>query len=208
LRAASAAPKQFRNLAGRPLLSWSLELLVSGGCTPVVVVAPADTQVEARRACAGFAEAVCISGGHTRQASVANGLELVHSSRVVVHDAVRPFATRADVHAVVDALAEADGAIVAVRVEETLKRVDDHAVNETVDRTSLWRAQTPQAFRVDTLNAAHRWAARDSFVATDDAQLLERYGGKVVAIEGRSTNIKLTYPEDFVLAECLSRYRT
>jgi 2-C-methyl-D-erythritol 4-phosphate cytidylyltransferase len=146
-----------------------------------------------------------IAGGPTRQQSVYNGLERVGAERVVVHDAVRPFITVELVRSVVAALDGAEGAIAAVALDETLKGAEGGYVTATVDRTGLWRAQTPQAFHTRVLRQAHELAGGEGFDATDDAQLVERYGGRVAIVAGSKANIKLTYPEDFELAEALMR---
>jgi 2-C-methyl-D-erythritol 4-phosphate cytidylyltransferase len=144
-----------------------------------------------------------IEGGDTRRESVACGLGLAAASTVVVHDAVRPLVSAELVTRVVDALGEADGAVAAVPVEETIKRADDRNVIETVDRTNLWRAQTPQVFKTSVLRAAHDRAAAEGFEPTDDAQLVEWFGGHVVLVLGDTRNIKVTWPPDFELAESL-----
>jgi 2-C-methyl-D-erythritol 4-phosphate cytidylyltransferase len=97
--------------------------------------------------------------------------------------------------------------VVGLPLDETLKRVDRGAVVETVARSGLWRVQTPQTFLTDALVRAHEAARRDGFVATDDAQLVERYGRGVVVVAGSTTNIKLTYPGDFAIAEALLAMR-
>ena len=171
----------------------------------MVIVVPQDMLDEARAISEGVESATVVAGGRSRQVSVANGLEHVHTLNVVVHDAARPFATAAEVHAVLAALDEAAGAIVALPVDDTLKRVESDRVRATIDRSGLWRAQTPQAFRTEVLREAHRRAVQDGFEATDDAQLLERYGRDVRVVRGRATNIKLTRSEDLDLAEALLR---
>jgi 2-C-methyl-D-erythritol 4-phosphate cytidylyltransferase len=146
---------------------------------------------------------ISTGGGPSRQASVAAGLELVDASTVIVHDAARPFVTQVMLAAVTDRLSEHDGAITALRMNETLKRADDDVVIETVDRSDLWRSQTPQAFRTEALKQAHSQASEESFPATDDAQLVERYGGRIAIVPGDPANIKLTYEEDFVIAQAM-----
>jgi 2-C-methyl-D-erythritol 4-phosphate cytidylyltransferase len=142
-------------------------------------------------------------GGSNRQASVAAGLELVDAPTVIVHDAARPFVTEAMLTAVTAPLSELDGAITALRMNETIKRADHDLVIETVDRSDLWRSQTPQAFRTESLKQAHMKARDESFSATDDAQLIERYGGRIALVPGDPANIKLTFEEDFVVAEAM-----
>jgi 2-C-methyl-D-erythritol 4-phosphate cytidylyltransferase len=165
------------------------------------VVVPAEEAERARR-CLGDGPQI-VAGGPTRAGSVRNGLDRIEAAAVVVHDAVRPFAGTDLVHEVLQALPGNEGAIAAVPVEETIKRLSGDLVTETVDREHLWRAQTPQAFRAEALRAAHRRAERDGFEPTDDAQLVERDGGRVVVVAGSRTNLKITYPEDFELAEAI-----
>lgn len=177
-------------------------MLRRAGCDQVVAVVPDDLVDDASQLCRSSGVSVT-PGGATRRDSVAAGLGLVEAPRVVVHDAARPFASPELVARVIAALSHADGAIAAVPVDETVKRAANQHVLETVDRTALWRAQTPQAFVTAVLREAHDRARRDGFDATDDAQLVERYGGTVVIVEGSRSNIKLTSPDDFVLAEAM-----
>jgi 2-C-methyl-D-erythritol 4-phosphate cytidylyltransferase/2-C-methyl-D-erythritol 2,4-cyclodiphosphate synthase len=124
---------------------------------------------------------------------------------VLVHDAARPFLTRAHVDRLLAALDVADGAIPALPVPDTLKR-GEGLVDETVSREGLWRAQTPQAFRIGRLKAAYRrWPANEE--PTDDAAVMERAGGHVAMVPGDPMLMKLTYPEDFLLAEQLAASR-
>jgi 2-C-methyl-D-erythritol 4-phosphate cytidylyltransferase len=184
------------------LLLYSLDALAASGCGHLVVVVPADSVDAVVSMTAGF-HADVVAGGVTRQESVARGLERVTADRVVVHDAARPFVTAEDVVRTLAALDGFEGAVVAAPVEETLKRVSGDRAVETLDRSHLWRAQTPQAFHVDVLRAAHERAAADDFEATDDAQLLERYGGRVAVVRGSRRNLKLTFAEDFAVAEAM-----
>jgi 2-C-methyl-D-erythritol 4-phosphate cytidylyltransferase len=150
-----------------------------------------------------FAKTVVTSGGETRQESVARGLERVGAaSRVIVHDAARPFLTSSLLQRVLDELEGHDGAIVAEPVEETLKAVDDDRVVKTIDRSRLWRAQTPQAFVTTALRRAHERSP--DVAATDDAQLIELAGGSVAVVRGDRRNMKITFEEDFALAESLA----
>jgi 2-C-methyl-D-erythritol 4-phosphate cytidylyltransferase len=189
-------------LGEKLVFEWSLEALLSFGCDPVVCVFPtkhlewAGQKVRRDRV-------ISTGGGRSRQASVAAGLELVDASIVIVHDAARPFVTQAMLAAVTDRLSEHDGAITALRMNETLKRAGDDLVIETVDRSNLWRSQTPQAFRTVALKQAHSKARDESFAATDDAQLIERYGGRIAIVPGDPANIKLTYEDDFVVAQAM-----
>ena len=96
-----------------------------------------------------------------------------------------------------------DAVVAAVPVDETLKRVRETTVVETIDRSALWRAQTPAAFRTKSLVSAHERAVSDAFVGTDESQLIERYGGAVKVVPGTRDNLKVTFPEDFAVAEAM-----
>jgi 2-C-methyl-D-erythritol 4-phosphate cytidylyltransferase len=173
----------------------------------LIVVVPKERIETARELVRGAPRAVVVAGGDTRRESVARGLERVgDAGRLVVHDAARPFVTSSLLGRVLDGLRGHDGAIAAEPVEETLKAVDDERVVETVDRSRLWRAQTPQAFTTDALRRAH--AASPEIAATDDAQLVELAGGRVAVVRGDRHNVKITYDEDFVLAESLAASRS
>ena len=184
---------------------WSVSCLADWGCDPLVLVVPPDRKEFARGALGDGPPVELVDGGDTRQASVANGLEKITTPRVLIHDAARPFVSREVIEAVVRALGDADAAIPVVDVAETLKHLDENHVSRTVDRSGLALAQTPQAFRTEVLKRAHARARSEGFVGTDDAQLIEKYGGAVAVVPGSRTNIKLTYPEDFALAEALMR---
>jgi 2-C-methyl-D-erythritol 4-phosphate cytidylyltransferase len=147
--------------------------------------------------------ATVVAGGDTRQQSVANGLARISADTVVVHDAARPLLTPGLVERVVAALEDVDGAIAAVPVGETVKRAEAGYVTATIDRSALWLAQTPQAFRTEVLAAAHERASAEGFESTDDAQLVERYGGRVAVVESSPANLKITYAEDFEVAEAV-----
>jgi 2-C-methyl-D-erythritol 4-phosphate cytidylyltransferase len=144
-----------------------------------------------------------IEGGLTRQESVGNALQRVTSERVVVHDAARPLADLPLLERVLKALRDVDGVTPAVPVDETIKRVAGGFAVETVDRTDLWRAQTPSAFLSRVLKTAHRRATEEGFIGTDEAQLVQRYGGRVAVVPGSRINIKVTYPEDIRLVESI-----
>ena len=181
------------------MIGWSVRLLAGAGCDPVIVVVPEGSWTDQL---SGYDVRVVL-GGDERQRSVLNGLKLVDAPRVVVHDAARPFATAALVREVLAELKEAHGAAPAIPIAETLKEVRDGRVIRTVERSSLWAVQTPQAFLTDALKTVHDKARVDGFIATDDAQLIERYGGVVRIVEGARDNIKVTYPEDWRVAEAM-----
>jgi 2-C-methyl-D-erythritol 4-phosphate cytidylyltransferase len=207
--------KQFARLAGRPVAAWSVDAArsVADG---VVLVVPGHTETDssgdgsadAQRAIAGPAVAdtgadLVVTGGTTRADSVRAGLAAVPDDAdiIVVHDAVRPLATSGLFAAVVAAVRGegADAAIPVLPVADTLKRVEGATVRSTVDRDGLVAVQTPQAFVAATLRSAHRPAGQ----ATDDASLVEEWGGTVRTVAGEPHNLKLTRPEDLPLAEAL-----
>ena len=191
---------------------WAIEALAAAGCSPLVLVVPPDMRDAADVSIGDLPDVTITSGGPTRQDSVGKGLDAVDTDVVVVHDAARPFASPALVVDVVGALGDADAAVAAVPVDETLKRGREAdsfvAVTETVDRSALWRAQTPAAFRTAALVAAHKRAAEDGFIGTDESQLIERIGGKVKLVTGTRANLKITWPEDFAVAEAMMGSRS
>jgi 2-C-methyl-D-erythritol 4-phosphate cytidylyltransferase len=148
-----------------------------------------------------------VAGGATRAASVRNALQALDPdcALVLVHDAARPFVSAAEIDAVIAAAEQGTGAIAALPVSDTLKRSDDgRHVTATPSRAGLYRALTPQGFPRALLVAAYQAAGATPDV-TDDAGLVEAVGGRVVLVPGRTTNIKVTTPDDFVLAEALAR---
>ena len=199
-------PKAFANLAGRPLVAESLERLdASPWVEAIVVAAPADweepTILLAEELGAGSVRAV-VAGGATRTESVRAGLAEVPADRpvVLVHDAARPFLPDEVVERVVTALGEGwDAAVPALPLADTIKRADGNVVAETVDRTGLHAAQTPQAFVADTLRRALTVAGD----ATDCAGLVEAVGGRVRLVEGDRRLLKVTTPADLTFVETL-----
>ncbi len=159
-------------------------------------------------ALAGLDVAPPVFGGETRQDSVRRGLESLADAapdRVLIHDGVRPFVAAGTISAVLAALDAHGAALACVAVPDTLKRARDGVVEATIDRTGVWRAQTPQGFRFDEILAAHRAAALDPALAdlTDDTQLAERRGMSVAVVEGHEDNFKITTEPDLARAERL-----
>ncbi|WP_395673857.1 bifunctional 2-C-methyl-D-erythritol 4-phosphate cytidylyltransferase/2-C-methyl-D-erythritol 2,4-cyclodiphosphate synthase [Phenylobacterium sp.] len=208
LRAGPGEPKAWRALGGRPIVRWSVEGLLSAGAREVVVVVARDRLPQVDEALAGLEGWRAVTGGATRADSVQAGLAALTAARnqpVLIHDAARPFVSRAHVDRLLAALDVADGAVPALPVADTLKR-GEGLVDETVSRAGLWRAQTPQAFRFGRLKAAYRrWPTGEE--PTDDAAVMERAGGHVAMTPGDPMLMKLTYPEDFLMAEQLAASR-
>jgi 2-C-methyl-D-erythritol 4-phosphate cytidylyltransferase len=184
--------KQYALLGGKRVVDWSLAA-ARASCAEVVLVVPPD------RAESPEAADHVVVGGATRSESVRAGLAVIapdasDDTVVVVHDAARPFATRALFDAVIAAVrAGADGAVPGLAITDTVKQVrGDGSVTATLDRSHLVTVQTPQAFRLPTLRAAHREGGE----ATDDAALVEALGGRIVVVKGEVTNRKITTPAD------------
>lgn len=201
-------PKQFLPLGGISILRRStLAAAASPEIGAIVIAAPADAVARARSEVAGIEKVIAVvAGGATRVESVGNALAAlgVEPEVILVHDAARPLARAALFSEAIASARAAGGAIVAVRVDDTVKRVSaDGVVRETVPREALWRIQTPQAFRTELLRRAHAEARKQGWDATDDAALVERVGGEVRVVEGDAMNFKITTREDLALAERL-----
>jgi 2-C-methyl-D-erythritol 4-phosphate cytidylyltransferase len=203
--------KQGRLLGGRPVLRWTLDVLeATPAVRGVVVVVPTEDVDPWRRRLARCRKVrAVVAGGAERQESVARGLAMVPAAAgwILVHDGVRPCITPDLVTQVLAAARAHQAAIAALPVAETLKRGRDGWVKETVDRDGLWAVQTPQAFRASLLREAHRRAAADGVLGTDEASLVERLGVRVRLVPGLPGNIKLTRPADLPLARSLLRGR-
>ena len=178
------------------MIEWSVDALRGAGIEEIVVALPEG----------GAAPSGCLGvrGGATRSESVRAALDAATSSGdVVVHDAARPLVDPSLFTRVLEALAEADCAIAAARVTDTIKEADGDLVVRTHDRSRLWAIQTPQAFRRAALDAALRVDASVLASATDDASLVERAGGTVRVVEASPANFKVTTPHDLQVAELL-----
>ena len=204
-RLGAGGPKAFVELAGRPMIEWSLDAFREAGTISEIVVAAPPGQGEA-----GAEGVVTVAGGEHRSESVANALALCGEEFIVVHDAARPLVTPGLIDAIVEELAaeeDAAGVIAGRPVTDTIKQVGPGgAVERTLDRSGLWAVQTPQAFRADALREA--LADPDSLpAASDDAMLVERKGGRVLIHSSSPANLKVTTSFDLNLAELLLRER-
>jgi 2-C-methyl-D-erythritol 4-phosphate cytidylyltransferase len=203
-------PKQFLSLGGAPVLARTLARLQdSPVINEIVVAAPVEyhATVQAIAQAHGIGKLAHIArGGEQRQQSVWNALQAANPAAeiVVIHDAVRPFVTAAQIHAVVAAAQRHGAAILAVRVKDTIKVADEHEfVINTLDRDYLWSVQTPQAFRREVVYQALQKAEKEHFTSTDEASVVEYYGGDVKIVEGRDDNFKITTQTDLKFAESL-----
>ncbi len=194
-------PKALVELAGRPLLQWSIEALREvAGIERIVVALPPGVPAPAG--------VTAVEGGPVRSDSVRRALAAAgEAETVLVHDAARPLVTPSLAESVLGALlgdAIADAAIAATPVTDTIKRVDGaRAVIETLDRGELWSVQTPQVFRRTALERALDVAAHELAGATDDASLIEKAGGRVIVVPAGPENLKVTTPVDLRLAALL-----
>ena len=200
-RLGSRTPKQLLRLGTATILARTVAQFVRHpSVSEVVVAAPPEYLARTRRALAplGGSRVRVIEGGAERQDSVRRGVQaLSDRARIIaVHDAVRPFVSRALIDRVVAAARVHGAAICALPIGETVKRVRDGKVDATVDRTGLWSVQTPQAFHASLLREAHDKAYRDGFVGTDESMLVERLGHAVAVVPGLRENIKITTPDD------------
>ncbi|MDR3507068.1 MAG: bifunctional 2-C-methyl-D-erythritol 4-phosphate cytidylyltransferase/2-C-methyl-D-erythritol 2,4-cyclodiphosphate synthase [Caulobacteraceae bacterium] len=211
-RSGQNRPKQWMPLSGRPVLRWSAQALLDAGARRLVVVIPVGDEDLAAEALEGLNGWSTAPGGATRALSVQAGLNALADhpadEPVLIHDAARPFVTKGHVEALLAALAGADGAIPALPVADTLKRDLEDGGLVTVSREHLWRAQTPQAFRRGQLLSAYAAWPKDAGEPTDDAGVMERAGGRVALAPGDPLLMKLTYPEDFTMAEALAPLAT
>lgn len=208
-RMQTEVPKQYLLLDGKPVLQHTLERLANHPAIKGIVVAIAEndnwwTGLELTLDC----ELVVASGGEQRADSVLNAITLL-SSRIttnpwlLVHDAARPCLRAEDIGKMLTILQHDDvGGLLGMAVTDTVKRVDDkQSVVETVCRQGLWRAVTPQMFRLQTLNAALTNALNNHVTVTDEASAIEHSGLQPKMVEGHSDNIKITVPHDLALAE-------
>jgi len=207
-RAGEGPRKPWRLLGGKAVARWSLEAMLAAGAATVIVVRAADDAPAAGQAFDGLSGWNAVDGGAVRALSVQAGLAALadepDDAAVLVHDAARPFLTGAHIAALLAALAEADGVLPALPVADTLKRRDPSGGLATAPREGLERAQTPQAFRLGVLRRAYAAWPTDAGEPTDDAQVVERFGGRVVLAPGDPMLMKLTYPEDFAMADRLA----
>jgi 2-C-methyl-D-erythritol 4-phosphate cytidylyltransferase len=210
-RLGAGGPKAFVELAGRPLLDWSLDAFERAESVgPIVVAVPSDHDGPVRHG------VIAVAGGATRSESVAAGLERVDTELVAVHDAARPLVTAQLIDELVAKISgrpDAAGVIAAAALTDTVKRAGEAratrgespqggpTVAQTMSREHLWAAQTPQVFRTDALRAALDTDPQRIAAATDDAMLVERAEGRVLIHPWSAENLKVTIPLDLRIAE-------
>jgi 2-C-methyl-D-erythritol 4-phosphate cytidylyltransferase len=208
-RAGGAEPKQFRVLAGVPLIVHTLRRFEAcAAVDEIVLVAPVEET--APHVAAGRRELKklgrIVEGGASRTESVWRGLESLKAGEVeivAVHDGVRPFVTPQEIERTLRAAGETGAAVLCAPVVDTIKVCEGARISRTLARENLRRALTPQCFRYELLRRAYEYARAEGIEATDDSALVEMLGAQVAVVEGDARNIKITRPEDFALAEIL-----
>lgn len=207
-----AAPKQFLELGGVPVLIHTLRAFAAVPQIAAIYVAVRANEIERLTAQVhdyGFGDNVrFVEGGDHRQQSVANALKAIECSPddiVLVHDAVRPLIDAATIERTIRAVEKHDAAIVGLPAVDTIKQVERTAdgaiITSTIPREYIVQAQTPQGFRCGLLKRAFADAAADGFIGTDEASLVERAGAEVAVVLGSAANFKITQPGDLELAE-------
>ncbi|MBM4340801.1 MAG: 2-C-methyl-D-erythritol 4-phosphate cytidylyltransferase [Deltaproteobacteria bacterium] len=208
--------KQYFSLGGKPILAHTLDQF--DACPLIhsilLVVGQEDQDYCLKEIIEKFRYrkiSQITPGGKRRQDSVKNGLDALSSRSeiIVIHDGVRPFVTKEMIEDSIRSAIRFGAAIIAMPVKDTIKMAhNDGTILKTLDRETLYQAQTPQAFQSSLIREAYSRAKEDNFVGTDDASLVERLGKKVHILPGSYTNIKITTPEDLMLANLILEMRT
>lgn len=199
-------PKQFVRIGGIPIIVRTLLKFETCSDIDEIIVVVRDCDIETVKILLNEYKITkltrIVKGGATRQASVLNGINAASGRFVFIHDAARPFVTPEQISEVVNETHRFGAAALGVPIKDTLKIVKkDGMISETVDRENKYSIQTPQGFEIEMIRAAHREAERKGVSVTDDCALAELSGASVKVVEGSSLNIKLTTPEDIILAE-------
>ncbi len=200
-RAGTRLPKQYVKIAGKPMLRHSVQCFaVHPQIGRIWIIVAEGQDEEAHMALTGIDDYQLVVGGDTRQQSVSNGISAIMAAggveHVMIHDAARPFLTTSVIDRLIDALGDFPAAIPVLPTVDTTIRIDGSLASETIDRNSIWRVQTPQAFHFDKLREAHeRVNAKNN--ASDDAQLIRACGYDVAVVEGDDQLRKFTTPQDF-----------
>jgi len=210
-------PKQFMALTSHPILWHTAKPFIQCKDIHEIIFAVPEIYIETcqREVIHSLCETLqvndknrsclrCVKGGARRQDSVFAGLTELENTTdiVVIHDGVRPFVTPLQISRYVELAKEKKAVIPGIPPQETVKKVDeDGAINHTIDRSQIQMAQTPQAFSYELIKRAYDFGIQNSLTVTDDAMLVEKMGEKVYIDQGHPLNIKITTPEDLILAE-------
>ena len=204
--------KQFRELAGIPIIIHTLKRFEQCATIGETVIAVPSDEVGGFLALAGRYGlrklTRVVPGGETRMETIWRALQTIRAATaeiIAVHDGVRPFVTPEEIDQTVRAAQASGAAILAAPATDTIKEVRDGCVKRTLVRAALWHAQTPQCFRYELLRRAYERGLAEERDATDDSALVEQLGAPVTVVDGNARNIKITRPEDIALAEILLR---
>lgn len=215
-RVNSVTPKQYLPLLGKPILAHTLDVFEKSPWIGevIVVINPLHEEIFRKEVWARYGYRKVkkyILGGETRQESVYRGVREVKNRRddfVLIHDGVRPLVDEKILKRCVEAVIRSEAVCCAMPCVDTIKRsLDGEVIDETLDRQKIWRAQTPQAFRISLIWEALERAREEGFQGTDDSSLVERMGKSVHLVLGSEDNLKITTPQDLILAEELLRWR-
>ena len=202
-------PKQFLRLGKRTVLYHSIcQFLKISGISEIIVIGPPgylESPEMSESIPVSRVPISVIAGGEKRQDSVFNGLKAIHndSKIVTIHDGARPLVQADLIQKSIDLCTDFDGAIVAAPSINTLKDVRNNQITQTLDRAVIWQAQTPQTFRRSIIEKAYQYAFDNHFTTTDDAAFVEAVGGKIAIVASNSRNLKITNPEDLLIAQTL-----
>ncbi len=203
--------KPFFSLLDKPLVVWSLEVFQNISEIKEIIPVLKETDMEMG---AEVFERFNLSkirriapGGRERQDSVYSGLKALRGKAeiVLIHDGARPLVDAGIVRRALNSISGFEGVVVGVPVKDTIKEVNGNVIKKTLKREAIWAVQTPQLFLYNHIIKAYDKAMEEGFYSTDDSALLERNGGKVKMVEGSYSNIKITTPEDILIAELLLR---
>ncbi len=196
--------KQFIKLKGEPVFQYSINTVNKiDEITDIILVLPEEDLDRIK--IFSFKNVKKLAGGKERQESVYNALNKIDNADIVIiHDTARPFATEdMFLDGIKNVKKGFDGSITAIKARDTIKKVEDNSVIETLDRNELYIVQTPQTFKFEILKKAHEKAKEDNFTGTDDSSLVEKMGGNITVNKGSVLNFKITTKEDLILANCL-----
>ena len=198
-------PKQYINIKNKPVLIHTLDVFdTCSDIDDIVIISRADDIDYIKELLQDYnikKVSDIVSGGDTRQQSVINGLNRVNSEIVLIHDGARPFVTHKQIRALIDEIKVSSAASLGIPVTDTLKLSNNSTIVKTVDRENLYGIQTPQGFKTDLIKKAHKYALENSLSVTDDCSVCEAMGIDVKIVTGSPLNIKITTPDDLILAE-------
>ncbi len=189
--------KLLYQLDGQTIIEKTVNIFVEDKhCSQIILVISLEDEPIMKKIFAHYLKVEFVLGGKERQDSVYNGLQKVKESYVMIHDGARPFLSKECIMSLLECLQTHDACLPMVAVKETVKKVENGKVIKTINRNELMLAQTPQAFRLQTIMEAHQEAKKLNILATDDASLVEQLGKDVYVVNGDYSNIKITTIED------------